>query len=275
MERKSPPRVSVIIAVYNGVSQIHDSMTSLLSQTFDDFEIIIVDDASTDGTSELIKEYPSSKIKTIRLNTNLGPSTARNKGIQCASGELIAIMDSDDIALPERLAQQVSFLDQHPEIDLVGSYVNLCYENGHESLAQRPLTHSAIAKTSSWTCPVWNTTIMFRSRIMETLSGYPEDFRHGEDYRFIVQVMKHYKIANIPQALVIKNERKDGLTLPGSLQEHFRLGLSHRLYAVKELRFGPIAYIEAIFSACAIPFVRFFGLNKENLKTYFVERPNA
>lgn len=268
MESQVSARVSVIVAVYNGEMHIRDCLNSILNQTYQDFEIIVVNDGSADRTQDLVCQIESGKLSTIRLDKNYGVSAARNKGMQKACGELIAIMDADDIAMPNRLAEQVDFLDKHRDIDLVGSYVKLESEAGSTEVAVRPLNHSAITKAASWSCPLWNTTLMFRSHILQQVPNYPEEFRHGEDYRFLVQVMKRFKVANIPQVLVIKHENRKGLTFRISPWHHFRLGLSHRLYAVQLLNAGPLAYVKAVSAAFSILIVRLFGLNREVLKSY-------
>jgi len=275
MASQVSPRVSVVVAVYNGETHIGDCLNSMLNQTYQDFEIIVVNDGSTDRTQELISQIQSTKLSIVKLAKNCGQAAARNRGIEKCRGELIAIMDADDIAVPNRLAEQVAFLDKHRDIALVGSYVKLEGEMGRAEVAVRPLSHSAITKAASWSCPLWNTTLMFRSHILQEVPNYPEEFRHGEDYRFLVQVMNRFKVANIPQVLVIKQEDQQALTFRLSAWRHFRLGLSHRLYAVQSLQAGPLAYLKAISAAYAIFFTRLFKLNREVLKSYFNGREGA
>ena len=116
------PLVSVVMPVFNREKFLAEAIESILSQTVTDFELIIVDDGSTDGSAEIIRAYAErdSRIRFIQLSENTGNASARNAGIAVACGDYIAGMDSDDISLPERLQQQVEFLESHPEIDAVG-----------------------------------------------------------------------------------------------------------------------------------------------------------
>ncbi|RLB05643.1 MAG: glycosyltransferase family 2 protein, partial [Deltaproteobacteria bacterium] len=110
------PRVSVIIPTYNRRTLLLEAVESVLAQTYSDFELIVVDDGSTDGTEEAIKRYGSRLIYTYQPHQ--GVSAARNKGIEIARGELVAFLDSDDLWLPKKLQIQVTFMDQHPEVQL-------------------------------------------------------------------------------------------------------------------------------------------------------------
>src|SRR5512146_251636 len=111
------PIVSVIMAVYNGQEYLRESVESILAQTFADFELVIVDDGSTDRTPDLLRAYTDARIRVIRTS-NQGQALARNCALTAARGRYIAVQDADDVALPGRLAAEVSFLDTHPKIAL-------------------------------------------------------------------------------------------------------------------------------------------------------------
>ena len=117
------PQVSVVMPVYNGERYLAEAIASILGQTYADFEFIIVDDGSTDGSAEIICEFVErdSRIQFIRLDRNMGHATARNNGISVASGKYVANMDCDDVCLPDRLRRQVNFLESNPNIDVLGS----------------------------------------------------------------------------------------------------------------------------------------------------------
>ena len=116
------PQVSVVMPVYNGERYLAEAIASILGQTYADFEFIIVDDGSTDASAEIICEFAERdpRIQLIRLEHNMGNATARNNGISVASGKYVAVMDCDDICLPDRLRKQLTFLETHPEIDVIG-----------------------------------------------------------------------------------------------------------------------------------------------------------
>lgn len=127
------PMVSIIVPVYNGYSFLRECLQSLLAQSYADFEIVIVNDGSTDGTSDLLKDYESYKNITIcHLSKNCGEAAAMNVGIQIATGEFIAKMDADDISLPDRLSLQVAALESDPSLVLIGTQVEV-FGSGEES----------------------------------------------------------------------------------------------------------------------------------------------
>ncbi|GAF78999.1 unnamed protein product, partial [marine sediment metagenome] len=206
MNNLEKPRVSVIVAVYNGEKLLQKCIHSILTQSYSDFEVIVVNDGSSDGTKKILASFNSPQMHVLHFEKNRGVSAARNAGFLKARGEYISVLDSDDFCLPNRLKEQVDYLDRTKEVDLIGSYVTLRSELGDVEVATRPLRHISILKAASWSCPIWNTTIMFRRSILKTVSGYPEEYHHGEDYRFLVQVMKHFKVANLPKVHVIKRE---------------------------------------------------------------------
>ncbi len=115
------PTVSVIMSAFNAEAYLREAVDSILAQTFGDFELIVVDDASTDRTLEIVAEYSDPRIRVIRNPSNLGVGGARNRGLRLARGKYIAMHDADDTSVPDRLAQQVTYLDAHPEVGLIGS----------------------------------------------------------------------------------------------------------------------------------------------------------
>src|SRR4051812_33946165 len=114
-------RVSVLLPVFNGVGVVHDAIRSVLNQTFSDLELVIVDDGSTDATSELISRIPDGRLKIVRHGQNRGIVDALNSGLSAASGDLIARLDADDIARPDRIQKQVSYLEAHPRVGLLAT----------------------------------------------------------------------------------------------------------------------------------------------------------
>lgn len=124
-----PPTVSVLIKAYNHAAYIQHTIDSILGQSFQDFEIVVTDDASTDGTADIVRNYKDRRIKLEVMPVNLGISGAMNATISRARGKYVAILNSDDWALPERLQQQVEFLDRHEEVSLVFGLPRLVGEN--------------------------------------------------------------------------------------------------------------------------------------------------
>src|SRR5579859_5191090 len=119
-----PPRVSVLMTVFNNERFLRQAVESILGQTFDDFEFLIVDDGSLDGSPAILDEYAraDARVKVIHCLHNRGHVYAANDGLSHVQGEYVARMDADDVSLPERLARQVQFLDEHPEIGVAGTW---------------------------------------------------------------------------------------------------------------------------------------------------------
>ena len=141
------PRISVMMPVFNGERFIAEAIDSILEQTYRDFELLIVDDGSTDGTPAIIHDYAKgdARIRIIQLPENGGLFAARNIGVAEARGELITGMDSDDVCSPQRFEKQVAFLEAHPEVGAVGVSHHVCDENLNPKLSQTlPARHHAI-----------------------------------------------------------------------------------------------------------------------------------
>src|ERR1039458_5312287 len=124
------PAVSVIMPVYNGEKFLRTAVDSVLWQTFEDWELVVVDDASTDSTPDILADYRDPRIRVLRNETNRKPAACANRGLAGASGRYIARLDADDVWLPDRLAVQLRYLEAHPEVTLVGSAAHLIDEAG-------------------------------------------------------------------------------------------------------------------------------------------------
>jgi glycosyltransferase involved in cell wall biosynthesis len=181
------PRVSVIMPAYNVAPYIGASVASARAQTFTDLEILVVDDGSTDGTAHIAAEM-ASRDSRIRLlsKPNGGISTARNQALQRATGEVLALLDSDDLWEPDYLAAQLAVLDARPDVDLVtsnawylGSRLDGQLARPHPDPRPEPTLESIIADETA----VFIMTV-FRRRVYETIGGFDETFRTNEDYDY-------------------------------------------------------------------------------------------
>jgi glycosyltransferase involved in cell wall biosynthesis len=114
------PRVSVVMPTYNDALYLRDAIDSILNQTFTDFEFIIVNDGSADDTERIILSYEDKRIRYLKNEVNAGNTVARNKGMEAARGRYIAIMDSDDVSVPDRLETQYKYMERHPGIGILG-----------------------------------------------------------------------------------------------------------------------------------------------------------
>lgn len=197
------PRVSVIMPVYNGEKYIRDSVNSILKQTYQDFELVIINDGSTDRTKFIIDQYAETypKVKVFHCE-HKGVSAAANFGMENSTGEYIARLDSDDKAVPERLAVQVKFLDEHPDIDLAGSYFKAFHVNGRVQDIVIATSNEELQRILPQYNQMGHSTIMMRRSVLDKVGMYDTSFTLAEDYEFYLRVIEKGKIANIPQFLV-------------------------------------------------------------------------
>ena len=192
------PLVSVVITVYNGEKYIEQSIESILSQTYQAWELIIINDGSSDNTENLILKYPDKRIKYLRNDTNRGISFSLNKGLDATNGEFIARLDADDISLPFRLEKQVEFLNENKDYTLCGTYFQTINAKGKILKHVRFPTNNRDAQSylllHNCFC---QSAIMMRAPIAKKLK-YDQDFRIGEDYDLWHRISKQGKITNLP-----------------------------------------------------------------------------
>lgn len=178
------PRVTVGIAVYNASAYISEAIDSVLGQTFESFELLIVDDCSTDDTVEICRSYTDPRIRLIERDSNGGRPAVRNQISAQAKGEYLALLDADDRALPERLARQVAYLDQHQHIDVLGGWWHTIDQQGRRQPAKKNhyrLTPDEVACYLLYRGVIHNPTVMVRrSAIVDYV--YDADYPVAEDY---------------------------------------------------------------------------------------------
>lgn len=207
------PKVSVLMSVYNDQKYLGEAVRSILSQTLTDFEFIIFDDGSTDGSSKILDDFAASdcRIKIIH-QANIGLTKTLGKGIELAEGEYVARMDADDIAMPERLMKQVKYLDDDPQVVLVSSFAKVIDGPGNEIGEHRPATtHERIRKLSFFSGQLCHPAAMFRKQEVLSLGGYDEDMRYAQDADLWFRVMKKYRVANIPEYLLKWRKTPEGI----------------------------------------------------------------
>ena len=195
------PVVSVIMAVYNTKKEyLKEAIDSILNQTFKDFELVIINDGSTNPDVEgTIKSYSDKRIKYFVIQ-NSGASAARNYGLDKAKGKYIAILDSDDISLPERLEKEVKFLEEHPEITLISANMELFNEKGSKG-ASNVLLNPGIFDLLKAN-PIHHSMAMWRKADFDKYYlRYKLEYVVAQDYELWTQVIRYFKIANLPDVL--------------------------------------------------------------------------
>lgn len=229
------PRVSVIMGIKNGERFLRESVESIVAQTFNDFEFIIIDDGSTDRTAEILKEFSQkdSRVKIITNPQNLGLTKSLNIGIRAASGEYIARMDADDIAMPERFEKQVKFLDENSGHTLVGSWAQVIDEKGSDVRELKyPTADTELKKTLIKLNPFIHASIMMRRSALDQTGLYDEAWRYGQDYELYFRIAKNFKMANISELLLKHRINRDSVTRKNN-REQARLALKARWRAIR------------------------------------------
>jgi len=196
------PKVSVVMSVYNGEKYLREAIESILNQSFREFEFIIVNDGSTDKTTEIIGSYNDSRIAIINNEKNIGLTKSLNKGLKIVKGEYVARMDADDISLPERLEKQVKFLDSHKNVGLVGAPPILIDERGNGLRLIKMKTKSEEIKKGLWKGNQFcHGSVMFRKECLEKAGFYREEFKTAQDYDLWLRISEFWNIANLKEPL--------------------------------------------------------------------------
>lgn len=194
------PLVTVLMPVYNVDAYVSEAVESILSQSFTDFEFLIIDDASTDSTVTLVERYNDARIKLVKKPVNTGLIQSLNMGLTMANGKYVARMDGDDYSYPERLAKQIVVMEDDASIGVCGTWFKLSNDN---SIIRHPAEASAVKVGMLSRCVVGHPTAMLRkSTLTETGLLYDPEFKHAEDYRLWVALVPHCKIINIPEVLL-------------------------------------------------------------------------
>lgn len=197
------PRVSVLMAAYNAAPYVQAAVDSILAQSFTDFELIVIEDGSSDDTPAILAQCAQRDARVRILNLpHVGLSTALNRGLELARGGLVARMDADDIARPARLAKQVAFMDQHPGVGLCGTWGELLgprsriiwrYAVSDAELRCRQLFETALLHSS----------VMMRPALVRAAGGYNPAYRAAEDFDLWVRLAEHTRMANLPEPLLL------------------------------------------------------------------------
>jgi glycosyltransferase involved in cell wall biosynthesis len=198
------PRVSVIVPVFNREAVVGEAVASLARQTLEDMEIIVIDDGSSDASAEVAEGAAGGRqVRVILHPNNRGIPAARNTGLQAARGEYIAWLDSDDLARPERLERQASFLAGHPDIALVGAGAGRLDAYGRPKRRTRVpfLTHETLAPALLFRSPFQQSSIMGRAEVLKAFE-YRAEFPVCEDLDMFIRISRQHRLANLKDVLI-------------------------------------------------------------------------
>jgi glycosyltransferase involved in cell wall biosynthesis len=211
------PKVSVVIPLYNAESFVRAAVESILYQTFSDFELIIINDAATDSGRAIVGQIADSRIKIIDHSKNRGLVASLNHGFSLCTGEYIARMDHDDLSRPDRLEKQVRFLDEHPDVAMVGTW----FEYIDKGIVIRsPISPEEIKYYSLENSPFGHPTVMIRRSAITAFPGpYDGNFDMAEDYELWCRIIDSKKTANIPEVLLDYRIHPQQLSAKSALQK--------------------------------------------------------
>jgi glycosyltransferase involved in cell wall biosynthesis len=195
------PKVSVILPVYNGAGTVDAAIRSILGQTFEDLELLVVNDGSTDNTRMVVDAFKDPRIRTFHLLKNVGRSEARNLGFAKAQSPYIAMIDADDLAYPDRIERQFKFMEQHTYIGLCGAWAQVEDEKGYRIEWRQPLTNERIRRSIVRSNTFIHCTVLVRKSVLEKLGGFDKQFEPAEDYDLYLRITSQYTVANLPCVL--------------------------------------------------------------------------
>jgi len=198
----SSPAVSVVISCYNGEKFLRPALDSILNQTFSDFEFIVLNNASTDGTAKILDNYHDPRMVKLKNDTLLDMCASFNKGHAMAQGRYIAHLDADDVALPDRLAKQVTFLDSHPDVGMVATQYEFIKENNEiQKSVLTPIKSEDLYESLATGNLIAHSSVTFRKDVLDQFGHYPLTYEYAEDYAIYIDVASRANIACLPDLL--------------------------------------------------------------------------
>lgn len=251
------PVISVVLPVYNAGLYVKDSIKSILNQTFFDFELIIINDGSTDFSEEVILEFTDKRIKYIKNEENLKLIKTLNLGLSIAKGKYICRIDADDIMAPTRLEKQLFFLERNPNYILVGSFVKIIKEDKitNEIMGYK-INHEDLKFEMCFHNPIIHPSVMFRS-IMQIKNQiyFDHKFIHAEDYEFWTRLIHYGMFHNIEEPLSYYRVHKD------------QISTIHSDFQKKQMDFIRLAYFKRIYPSYTTKEIKFI-LFETNLSDF-------
>jgi glycosyltransferase involved in cell wall biosynthesis len=209
----SAPRISVLLPVYNGAPYLQAAIDSVLQQSYSDFELIVINDGSTDETAEILDRITDSRVRVIH-QTNHGLALTLNRAVKEALGEYLVRQDADDLCLPQRFERQIAFLDAHPEHALVGSWTRILEIEAETARGHRhPTENGELQFLLLFDSYFVHSSVMMRSAALREVGAYPTDPERNppEDFDLWSRIARRYQVANIDDVLQLYRE------LPGSI----------------------------------------------------------
>ncbi|MCI0439959.1 MAG: glycosyltransferase [Chloroflexi bacterium] len=205
------PLITVLMTTYNVEKYVAEAVDSVLSQTFPDFELLVVEDGSLDATPEILRRYSDERIRIVRTE-NRGLTSALNTGLEAARSEFIARMDSDDACYPTRLEEELKAFQASEGTALVGSWYDIIDEDG-TLLATKTMPSSDMELKAALPIqnPFCHGSVMFRKAAVEAVGGYRPQFKASQDYDLWLRLSERYSMSVVPKTLYRWRLRRSGV----------------------------------------------------------------
>ncbi|MDA0748561.1 MAG: glycosyltransferase [bacterium] len=195
--------ISVLMTVRNGEPYVEEAVRSVLDQAYRDFVFLILDNASTDRSREIVRGFQDSRVRLVELERDYGQTGALNRGLELADTPYIARMDADDVSHPQRLEQQMAFLNKHPDVALVGSWCEVIDLDGQVfSQFRLPVDHFEILEGMLFENQFIHSAVVYNREAVLACGGYDAGFKHAQDYALWWRIGLKHKVANVPEFLV-------------------------------------------------------------------------
>jgi hypothetical protein len=207
------PRVSVLLPVFNAEQVVHEAVNSILGQTFHDLELVVIDDGSTDASVARAFSLEDPRLRLVRHPENRGIVAALNSGLSAANGELVARIDADDIAMPDRIEKQVAFMDERPEIGVLATGWTTVRLDGHPVSELSPVRHhGGLRLNLLFGNPIHHATVLFRHALADQVGGYLSEPWPVEDYDLWLRLSERTLLAALPQSLTLVRHSERGIS---------------------------------------------------------------
>ena len=231
---KAHPAISVVMSVFNGEAYLEEAICSVLDQSMQDFELIVIDDGSTDSTGKILECFEDPRLKTLK-QANQGLTRSLNTGIAMAKGEYIARMDADDLSHPERLLRQYEEMQRRPDLALLGTWSILIGETGKELEKKKlPVGIDEIKSSIFLTNPFVHGSMMFRKQALNSVSGYRDAFIYAQDYDLALRINEQYEIDNLPEYLYLSRHNLEMISVQQYGKQHAFAELARTLRAERD-----------------------------------------
>ena len=202
-EGNAPPRVSVLIGCWNNADTLPRAIDSILSQTMEELELIVVDDGSTDDTPELVRSVEDPRIRHLSLE-HMGISGSLNRGLSEARAPVVAIQDADDWSLPQRLERELAVLDAWPAVAVVGSRMREVDENGSELRPRTAFVAGEVNRALMRFNPIPNSCAAFRREVALGCGGYDPRYRYAMDYDLWLRIADDHNVFTLDEVLAVR-----------------------------------------------------------------------